>query len=57
MISGAYLRQQAASLIAMSRNTFDLGLAGRLRQMASDLQTKATEQDAECACADTETAH
>jgi hypothetical protein len=57
MVSGAYLRRQAESLIAMSRGTFDLGLAGRLRQMASDLQTKATEQDAERAYTDIETAH
>jgi hypothetical protein len=47
MISGAYLRQQAEILIAMSRATFDLGIAGRLRIMASELQTRAAEQEAE----------
>ena len=40
MVSGAYLRQQAEILIAMSRATFDLGVAGRLREMASELQTR-----------------
>jgi hypothetical protein len=45
MISGAYLRQQAQILIAMSRATFDLGVAGRLRAMASELQTRAAEQE------------
>jgi hypothetical protein len=32
-------------LIAMSRATFDLTIAGRLRRMATELQDKATEQD------------
>jgi hypothetical protein len=41
MVSGAYLRQQAEILIAMSRATFDLGIAGRLRE----LQTRAAEQE------------
>jgi len=43
MVSGAYLRQQAEILVAISRATFDLGVAGRLREMASELQTRATE--------------
>jgi hypothetical protein len=43
MISGAYLRQQAEILIAISRATFDLGVAGRLRAMASELRTRAAE--------------
>jgi hypothetical protein len=47
MVSGAYLRQQAEILIATSRATFDLGVAGRLRAMASELQTRAAEQDDE----------
>jgi len=47
MVSGAYLRQQAEILIAMSRATFDLGVAGRLRAMASELQTRAAEQEDE----------
>jgi hypothetical protein len=45
MITAAYLRRQAESLIAMSRATFDLTIAGRLRRMAAELQDKATEQD------------
>jgi hypothetical protein len=47
MVSGAYLRRQAESLIAMPRSTFDLTIAGRLRRMATELQAKAAEQDAE----------
>jgi hypothetical protein len=46
MVSGAYLRQQAEILIAMSRATLDLGMAGRLREMASELQARAAEQEA-----------
>jgi hypothetical protein len=45
MVSGAYLRRQAETLIAMSRGTFDLTIAGRLRRMAAELQAKAAEQD------------
>jgi len=45
MISGAYLRRQAEILTAMSRATFDLTIAGRLRRMAAELQDKATEED------------
>jgi hypothetical protein len=44
MVSGAYLRQQAEVLIALSRATFDLEIARRLREMASELQTRAAEQ-------------
>jgi hypothetical protein len=47
MISSAYLRRQAEILIAMSRATFDLTIAGRLRRMAAELQDKAAEQDKE----------
>ena len=47
MIRGEYLRKQAQILIAMSRATFDLGLAARLRTMASELQTRAAEQEDE----------
>jgi len=32
-------------LIAMSRATFDLTIAGRLRRMAAELQDKAAEED------------
>jgi hypothetical protein len=45
MISGAYLRRQAEILTAMSRATFDLTIAGRLRRMAAELQDKASEED------------
>jgi hypothetical protein len=47
MVSGAYLRRQAEILIAMSRATFDLTIAGRLRRMAAELQAKAAELDDE----------
>ena len=47
MVSGAYLRQQAEVLVALSRATFDLAIAGRLREMASELRTKAAEQESE----------
>ena len=54
MASAAYLRQQAEVFIAMSRATIDLGMADRLRAMASEFQTKATEQEAEGGFADNE---
>jgi hypothetical protein len=47
MVSGAYLRRQAEILIAMSRATFDLTIAGRLRRMGAELQAKAAELDDE----------
>ena len=56
MVSGAYLRQRAEILMAMSRATFDLGVAGRLRAMASELQTRAAEQEDERGFADNELA-
>jgi hypothetical protein len=59
VISGAYLRQQAELLIAMSRTTFDLGIAARLREMGSQFQARAAEheQDAECTSPDSEMAN
>ena len=57
MVSGTYLRQQAEILIAMSRATFDLGVAGRLRAMASELQSRAAEQEDEGWFADNEMAN
>jgi hypothetical protein len=57
MVSGAYLHQQAEILIAMSRATFDLGVAGRLREMASELHTRAAEQEDERGFADNELAN
>jgi hypothetical protein len=56
MVSSAYLRRQAEILIAMSRATFDLTIAGRLRRMAAELQEKAAEQDQEHAFTGTGTA-
>jgi len=47
MVTSVYLRQQAEIVIAMSRATLDLGIAGRLRAMASELQTRAAEQEDE----------
>jgi hypothetical protein len=44
-----YLRRQAELCIAISRATFDLTMAGRLRDMASDLQEKAVEVEDEMA--------
>ena len=52
MVSSAYLRQQAEILIAMSQATFDLGVAGRLRIMASEFQNRAAEQEAKRGFAD-----
>jgi hypothetical protein len=57
MVSSAYLRQQAEILIAMSRATFDLGVAGRLRIMASEFQNRAAGQEAERGFADNEAAN
>jgi hypothetical protein len=41
-------QKQAELLIAMSRATIDLGMASRLRAMASEFRRKATEQEDEC---------
>jgi hypothetical protein len=38
-----FLRSQAELCIALSRATFDLTVAGRLRAMAGDLRAKAEE--------------
>jgi hypothetical protein len=40
-----FLHRQAELCIALSRATFDLTLAGRLRAMAEDLHRKASEWD------------
>lgn len=42
-----YLRRQAELCIAISRATFDLTMAGRLRDMAVGLQGKAAELEDE----------
>ncbi len=38
-----FLRRQAELCIALSRATFDLTIAGRLRAMAEELRAKAAE--------------
>ena len=47
MVSGAYLREQAEILDLMSRATFDLGIARRLREMVSEFQTRAAKEEEE----------
>jgi hypothetical protein len=42
-----FLRHQADLCIALSRSTFDLTLAGRLRAMADEFRIKASEWDSE----------
>ena len=46
MIDADYLRRQAENCLSLSRATFDLVIAGRLRAMAEDLRRKAQELDA-----------
>jgi|tagenome__1003787_1003787.scaffolds.fasta_scaffold20935035_2 hypothetical protein len=41
----SYLRRQAELLLAMSRQTFDLGIAGRLRNLASEFQREAEKPE------------
>ena len=43
MSTSTFLRRQAEHCIALSRSTFDLTLAGRLRAMAEELRAKAAE--------------
>ncbi len=38
----SYLRQQAEVLLALSRQTIDLGVAGRLRKLAADFRERAS---------------
>jgi hypothetical protein len=40
-----FLRRQAELCVAISRATFDLTMAGRLRAMAAEFQVKAAELD------------
>jgi len=51
VLASEYLRQQAQTLAAMSRATFDLGMAGRLRGMASDFDATAAEMEQHTALA------
>ena len=39
----SFLRRQAEHCIALSRATFDLTVAGRLRRMADELRSRASE--------------
>ena len=39
----SFLRRQAEHCIALSRSTFDLTVAGRLRAIADELRKKAAE--------------
>ena len=45
MRNSDFLSGQAEKCIALSRATFDLTLASRLRTMAAELRTQATEED------------
>ena len=44
-----FLRRQAELCVAISRATFDLTTAGRLRAMAAEFQVKAAELDEDMA--------
>lgn len=41
-----YLRNLAANLLRMSRNTLDIGTARKLRELAADVADRAEELDA-----------
>jgi hypothetical protein len=45
MRTSDFLRRQAELCLAISRATFDLTMAGRLRTMAAEFNIKATELD------------
>jgi hypothetical protein len=47
MLDADYLRQQAEACYQLSRATFDLSIAGRLRAMADGLLRKAAEIERE----------
>ncbi len=47
MRNAEFLRQQAETCAALSRSTFDLTVAGRLRAMAAELRAQAEEDDEE----------
>jgi len=47
MINAMYLRHQAERLLALSRATIDLAIAGRLRGLAGEFLAKAEELEAE----------
>jgi hypothetical protein len=43
----SFLRRQAEHCIALSRATFDLTVAGRLRRMADELRSRASQLEDE----------
>jgi hypothetical protein len=45
MRNAEFLRGQAEICTALSRSTFDLTVAGRLRAMAAELRARAEEDD------------
>lgn len=47
MVDAMYFRRQAEVLLALSRATIDLMIAGRLRALAAEFRAKADELDAE----------
>jgi hypothetical protein len=47
MLQADYLRRQAETCLNLSRATFDLGIAGRLRALAEELLRKAAEIERE----------
>ncbi len=47
MRNSEFLRREAEACLALSRSTFDLTVAGRLRAMAGELQAQASEEDDE----------
>jgi hypothetical protein len=47
MLEADYLRRQAETCSNLSRATFDLGIAGRLRALAEELLRKAAEIERE----------
>ena len=47
MATAMYFRRQAEVLLALSRATIDLAIAGRLRALAAEFRAKADELDDE----------
>jgi hypothetical protein len=47
MLSANYLRRQADNCLRIARTCFDLAAAERLRRMATELQAKADESEAQ----------
>lgn len=47
MATAIYFRRQAEVLLALSRATIDLAIAGRLRALAAEFRAKADELDDE----------